>query len=274
MTVRTVAHRGFAGVNPENTVAAVRAAANAGVSMVEVDAVPTADGDVVAFHDRRLGGDGRRLTDGSGLVWERSTAAVRAAEVLDSGETVPTLDAVLAATPPDVAVNVELKNPGTADVRPDEALDGAARDAAVDRWAGFVDDVLAVLDDHATDALLSSFCEGALAAAAERSRLPLAVLFRDAPSDGVRVARRCDADALHPPWTAVAGPRLLAADPGADPALHSNAHPESDADLLAVADAEGWDVNVWTVSTWVQAHGLRAAGVDGLIADYPGLLRD
>ncbi|MFC6755589.1 MULTISPECIES: glycerophosphodiester phosphodiesterase [Haloarcula] len=123
------AHRGFAGKYPENTVGAVRGAVADGADAVEIDVQPTADGDVVVFHDRRLDGDGESgaLTDGTGVVWERPTAAVTAARVLGTDERVPLLADVLAAVPETVTVNVELKNPGSDDTRPGEAL-GVPRD--------------------------------------------------------------------------------------------------------------------------------------------------
>jgi len=43
-------------------------------------------------------------------------------------------------------------------------------------------------------------------------------------------------------------------------------------DLVAEAHADGREVNVWTVDTWYQASRLAAAGVDGIAADYSGLL--
>ncbi|MFB6129610.1 MAG: glycerophosphodiester phosphodiesterase [Salinigranum sp.] len=146
---RVVAHRGFAGVNPENTVAAARAAAEAGADAVELDVMPCADGVPVVFHDDHLdagtgrsaartgrsaartdrtaaetghgdaaegestvGGWSRGVTDGAGVVWETTCEAVLEAEVLDSGERVPRLDDFAAAVPDDVALNVELKRPG------------------------------------------------------------------------------------------------------------------------------------------------------------------
>jgi glycerophosphoryl diester phosphodiesterase len=48
--------------------------------------------------------------------------------------------------------------------------------------------------------------------------------------------------------------------------------PFADVDLVEVAHAEGREVNVYTLATWYQAKELAAAGVDGLIADYPNLL--
>ncbi|WP_276277484.1 glycerophosphodiester phosphodiesterase [Haloarcula regularis] len=74
----TIAHRGFAGHFPENTVAAVRGAADCGADVVEVDVMPTGDGDVVVFHDNHLGDtdESRGVTDCEGLVWDRPTDVV------------------------------------------------------------------------------------------------------------------------------------------------------------------------------------------------------
>lgn len=61
-----IAHRGASAVAPENTLAAVRAAVEAGADWVEVDVQESADGTVFVFHDRdfkRFHGPGRALRD-------------------------------------------------------------------------------------------------------------------------------------------------------------------------------------------------------------------
>ncbi|SMO67210.1 glycerophosphodiester phosphodiesterase [Halorubrum cibi] len=264
-----IAHRGFAGENPENTVAAMEAAAGRDVpdprraDLVEVDVVPTADGDVVVFHDDRLSGragGALGLTDAEGVVWETDTETVTDAEVLGSGETVPILREVLAAVPADVGVNVELKNPGRADLRPGEKLSGdelAERTAA---WRPFVERVVEVLDGHDNAILLSSFCEAALAASREASSYPVAPILHESVDDGLAIAREHDAEAVHPPIDMVRG------TPFTDDAGTAGV------DLVETAHAEGRDVNVWTAETWYEARWLAAAGVDGVIADYAGLL--
>ncbi|WP_435075400.1 glycerophosphodiester phosphodiesterase [Halorubrum sp. HHNYT27] len=265
-----IAHRGFAGENPENTVSAVERAASRGADWVEVDAVPTGDGDVVLIHDARLSArDGRGLTDATGVVWETDTATVTDAEVLASGETVPLLADVLDAVPPAVGVNVELKNPGRWDLRPGEKLRGETLVERTAVWRPFVDRVLDVVEDVEHDVLCSSFCEGALAAVREASSLPVAPLVSDSISDGLAIAREHDAAAIHPPVDAIRGTPFFDAGRFGDP--------EADADsesLVATAHEEGRAVNVWTVETWYQADRLAAAGVDGVIADYSTLLRD
>lgn len=244
------AHRGFAGVFPENTVAAVRGAVELGADAVEIDVQPTGDGDVVVFHDRRLDGeDGSGLTDGSGVVWEQPTATVTSARVLDTEERVPLLTDLLAAIPDGVLVNIELKNPGSDAVRPGEALDGDARTTARERWTPFVDSVLSVVDDSDHDVLYASFCEGALAAldtVVSDARLA-ALVAPNCADAGATVARRYDVDAVHPPVDQLTESVLDAAD-------------ELDA-----------DINAWTVRDWRDARTAVESGVDGIIADYPGL---
>ncbi|EMA67673.1 glycerophosphoryl diester phosphodiesterase [Halorubrum aidingense JCM 13560] len=264
-----IAHRGFAGENPENTVAAVERAADRRADWIEVDVMPTADGDVVVVHDAELSGRGERgLTDATGVVWETDTAAVTGAEVLDSGETVPLLAEVLDAVPPAVGVNVELKNPGRWDLRPDEKL---AADALADRtavWRPFVDRVLDATEGRDNDLLFSSFCEGALAAVRELSSLPVAPLVSRSVAAGLAIAREHEAAAIHPPLDAIRGTPFFDAERFGAP---DDVGGES---IVAAAHDEGRAVNVWTVETWHQADRLAAAGVDGVIADYSTLLRD
>lgn len=268
-TPRTIAHRGFAGTFPENTVAAALAAAETGADMIEVDVMPCADGEVVVFHDERLDGVGgsRGITDGRGVVWETPCEEVREASVLDTPETVPTLGEVLDALSPDVGVNVELKNPGTSDLRAGEALsaDALAERRAV--WEPFVADVLSVVADAGHEFLFSSFCEAAIAAVSDLAPdLATAALVGDSIADGLAIARRYDCEAIHPPVSAI----------GAIPSFEGSPRPEDQSseepDLLESASRLDCDVNVWTVRTWYQAAKLREAGVDGLIVDHPDLL--
>jgi glycerophosphoryl diester phosphodiesterase len=282
-----IAHRGFAGESPENTVAAVERAAGVGsaegadgpagrrADWIEVDAVPTADGDVVVIHDAELSGrDGRGLTDATGVVWETDTATVTGAEVLDSGETVPLLADVLDAVPSDVGVNVELKNPGRRDLRQGEKLAGDALVARTDAWRPFAERALDAVAGHGNDLLFSSFCEGALAAVRELSSRPVAPLFGESIADGLAIAREHDAAAVHPPVDAIRGTPFFDAERFGGSGTASGSEVAGGSDLVAAAHDEGRAVNVWTVATWYQADRLAAAGVDGVIADYSTLLRD
>ncbi|ELY54020.1 glycerophosphodiester phosphodiesterase [Natronolimnohabitans innermongolicus] len=266
-----IAHRGFAGVAPENTVgAALAATEREETAMLEVDVQPAACGTPVVIHDERLEGtgdrDGHALTDASGLVWETPLEELRRTRVLGTDETVPTLAEFLEAVPETVGVNVELKTPGTTDLRFAESLPAAERDERRDVWAPFVDRVCETCADFDGELLFSSFCEGALAALREiDSRYAAAALVWDDLEAGLEVAERYDCEAIHPPRNAIAGTALA----GTEYAGFGSAEPA--VDVLERARAEGRAVNVWTVTDWRQYRDLAAAGVDGIIADYPGL---
>ena len=269
MEPQVFAHRGFAGVDPENTVSAlVGAAEYEATAMVEIDVQPAACGTPVVFHDDRLEGrrDGRPLTDAEGVVWETPLEAVTDAKVLGSDQTVPTLADALEALPDSVGVNLELKNPGTADVRFGEALPEGERDARRELWTPFVERVVADCDSFDGEILFSAFFEGAIAALREVApEYAAAVLVWDELADGLEVARRYDCEAIHPPLNVIAGTSM------AGDAYRGLPAGAPGVDVLEVAHEEGRAVNVWTVETWVQFDELREAGVDGIIAEYPGL---
>jgi glycerophosphoryl diester phosphodiesterase len=109
---RVIAHRGFSGAAPENTLAAVRAAIEFGADMVEIDVTLSADGYVVVLHDETLD----RTTDGSGDVSRYSLAELRQLDAgtwFDSeyaGERIPTLDEVLELVDDRILLNVEIKS--------------------------------------------------------------------------------------------------------------------------------------------------------------------
>ncbi|MFC4542555.1 glycerophosphodiester phosphodiesterase [Halosolutus amylolyticus] len=264
-----IAHRGYAGIAPENTIgAAVRAADRAETAMLEIDVQPAACDTPVVIHDERLEGtrDGRPLTDAAGRVWETDLETVRAARVLGTDETVPTLAALLEAVPETVGVNVELKNPGTADLRFADALAPDDRDDRRAVWAPFVDRVVEICDDFAGEILFSSFYEGAIAALREVGPdYAAAPLVWDDLEAGFEIADRYDCEAIHPPRNAIAGTGLTSTGyAGFDAG-------DRDIDVIERAHDEGRAVNVWTIETWTQFDQLARAGVDGIVVDYPGL---
>jgi glycerophosphoryl diester phosphodiesterase len=95
--MHNVAHRGYSGVAPENTLPALAAAAAAGATHVEFDVRTTADDVPVVIHDRTLD----RTTSGSGHVWDLPYDEVAALDAGSwfspayAGVRVPTLASVL-----------------------------------------------------------------------------------------------------------------------------------------------------------------------------------
>ena len=113
---RVIAHRGFSGAAPENTLAAVRAAIEVGADMVEIDVTLSADDHIVVIHDETL----TRTTNGSGEVSELTLAELKQLDAgawfdLEfAGEHIPTLDELLAEVEGRILLNVEIKSEAVA----------------------------------------------------------------------------------------------------------------------------------------------------------------
>jgi len=109
--VRVIAHRGFSGKAPENTVAAIRAAIKAGADMAEIDVTLTADEQVVCLHDEKV----NRTTNGKGQIFDLTLSEAQGLDAgfwfspAFTGERIPTLDAVLEASRNRILLNIEIK---------------------------------------------------------------------------------------------------------------------------------------------------------------------
>jgi len=97
---QVIAHRGFSGQYPENTLAAIHAAIELGVDMVEIDVHETADGELIVFHDYRL----KRICGVRGRVRTTTFARIR-----QLNPAVPTLDEVLTACRGKTRLLIEIK---------------------------------------------------------------------------------------------------------------------------------------------------------------------
>jgi glycerophosphoryl diester phosphodiesterase len=144
-----IAHRGGAGLAPENTMAAFDQAAALGADGIELDVRLSRDGEVMVIHDA----DVARTTDATGPVAARTAAELAALDAgarferdgvrafADRGLGVPRLADVLArhAT---ITCIVELKGDDVAIAR--AAVDVVRRASALDRvcFGGFSDAVL------------------------------------------------------------------------------------------------------------------------------------
>lgn len=108
------AHRGAMKTHPENTLAAFRAAVEAGAHMIEFDVQLTKDNQMVVIHD----GTVDRTTDGSGKVSELTFAEIRKLDAGSwkspdfEGERIPTLEETLSVMPYNIWLNVHVKGEG------------------------------------------------------------------------------------------------------------------------------------------------------------------
>ncbi|RDI70793.1 glycerophosphodiester phosphodiesterase [Halopelagius longus] len=272
-TPKTIAHRGFAGQYPENTLGAFeRATMCHDPDMVEIDIIPASDGTVMVTHDPKMSsrdGGERGLTEEDGYVWDYTPDELNDIEVQESGETIPTLEQSLEVIPSDVAVNIEFKNPGAPSDELEFAtnLSGDALETQKELWRPLAERTLDVASEFENDILVSSFYEAALATVRDvDSDVPIAFLFWDSIEEGLKITREYDCEAVHPPYNMIKGAPFF------NDEYYVEADSFEDIDLVQQAHDEGRTVNTWTVTTWYQAEQLAAAGVDGLIADYPNLM--
>lgn len=110
-----VAHRGGAGLEPENTLRSVERGISEGADMVEIDIHQTADGHLVVCHDESVD----RTTDGHGLIRDLTLDQIRSFHITDADGhatdlRIPTLAEVLDLVDGRVKMLVEIKR--TADI--------------------------------------------------------------------------------------------------------------------------------------------------------------
>jgi glycerophosphoryl diester phosphodiesterase len=231
-----MAHRGGAIEHLENTMPAFQACLALGYRYLETDVRVTADGVLVAFHDPTLD----RVTDRTGRIENLPWREVRAA-LIGGRQPVVRLDDLLGAWP-DVRFNLDIKAAG--------ALAPLVR--TVRRLK--VEDRIC----------LASFSDARIAAA--RRILGPAVCTSLGPR-GVAALR------LSSYSPRAAG--LVRIEAGcAQVPLQLGGRPLVDERFLAAAHSRGLQVHVWTVDIEQEATELLELGVDGLMTDRPGMLRD
>lgn len=217
---------------------AFAAAVALGYRYLETDVHVTADGVLIAFHDDRLD----RVTDRRGLVAELTWSEVSVARV---GGTEPVLrfEELLDAFP-EARLNIEPKH--DAAVAPlIEALRSAR---ALDRVC------------------VGSFSDRRLAEVRRGLGPDACTSLGQAEVAGLRVAA----------WGLPGFADRLRRRPGLCVQIPVRGHgtPLADPSLIKVSHDLGLPVHVWTVNDAADMHRLLDLGVDGLMSDWPGLLRE
>lgn len=174
-----IGHRGASAYAPENTLAAIRKAAELGADMVELDVHCCRDGTAIIIHDQEIS----RTTDGRGSIYDYRVDELKQFDAGD-GERIPTLDeAVQCCLGLGLGLYLEVKDvfciPSVAAaVRADDLFDRCI-------VASFRADWLAELK-------------------AQEPRIRVAVLFGSIHVDPVALARAARADYVHPGWEMLA----------------------------------------------------------------------
>jgi len=219
--MRLIAHRGFAGLYPENTLRAVEEAV-ALADAIEVDVRRCGSGELVVIHDATVD----RVTDGSGAVAAHDLRELRGLDVLGTGRGVPTLEEVLSAVPPAIGVTLDLREVGL------------CADAL--RTAAAVDSQVTVSSPHASE------LEGCRGADAAVPRAYLAGPDADR-EEAIDMATDLDCTYLHP-HADVCDERLVEAAHRAG--MSVNAWPvdaRSEAEALEDAGVDGVIADRWGV---------------------------
>ncbi|MCS6899453.1 MAG: glycerophosphodiester phosphodiesterase [Myxococcales bacterium] len=232
---RIYGHRGVRGTIPENTLAAFEQAIYEGADGIELDTRLCGSGELVVFHDPDLA----RVTGGQDNRWVHLVPYHELARIeLGQNQRIPRLAEVLAwARGRRILVNVEVKgNPG-----PHLRLARAVQRA------------LAAVPQGERYLQVSSFHPQILVALrALGCPLLLGFLFHEGQRrwHPWQVGSVVGVGALHPertmcfPWA------------------------------IQHAQAARKIINVWTVNDEREARDLAALGVDGLITDQPGRIRN
>jgi len=235
---RLIGHRGAAALAPENTLASIRAAAESGVSWVEVDAKLARDKVPVLMHDAVLD----RTTAVRGPVAAHTAAALARVDAGSwfgpdfAGEPVPTLaDGLAECRRLGLGLDLEIKPDKGA-----EAATAAACIAALDaaRWTA------------ADPILITSFAPAALK------------IFRDyAPTfqRGLLI------------WKFPEGWYDAALDLGVVSVISDQQSLETEAHVARLA-ANGWVPMTYTVNNPARAALLYGWGIEGIVTDNPPAL--
>jgi glycerophosphoryl diester phosphodiesterase len=230
-----IAHRGGAGLGPEDTLAAFGMTAALGVRYLETDVRLTRDGELVCFHDATLD----RVTEALGRVSHRRLAELRTV-LVHGREPIPTLAEALDAFP---ECNF------TVDMKDESAI---APLAALLRHRPYAERVCVAGAWDSWLARLKRITPGVHTALGWRSLTALICSSRA----GTRPSRRF----ATAPFAHV--PVRLGSVPIVVERLASHAH------------RIGVRVNVWTVDDPHLMHELLDMGVDGIITDHPDVLRE
>lgn len=228
-----VAHRGYPGGFPENSLAGMRAALEAGARFVELDVQLSADGVPMVIHDQDLG----RVSGRSGRVGRLGHEALKQISIGEpqrlgerfAAECMPDLDTMLSLLGnwPAVTVFVEIKR---------ASLRRFGRPAVLEP-------VLTALRGRPNPMVIISFDSPVLEMARSRSGLPVGWVFKP-----WNESARVDAARLQPDYLFVRADRV----------------PDGDKPFWPGR----WQWVIYEVESLEQARGLRQRGADLIETDY------
>lgn len=231
-----LAHRGFSGKYPENTLLAFHQAYLAGADGVELDVQLTSDGEVVIFHDESID----RMTNGSGVLSEMTLEDVRAFIVsspsykgLPDQKILTLQDYLNWVEDKDFITNIELKSKDGKDIGLEKKV--------LDLIASFqVEERI----------ILSSFHHSTMSRIkAQNQSVKTGLLVPGCDKTIIDMAKQIGMDYIHP---------------------HALSLTE---DLIDYAVGQGLEINTWTVNEIADLEKVTVPGIHAIITDYPDRLK-
>jgi len=243
-----IAHRGGAGLWPENTMHAFDGADRLGVDILEMDTHRSSDGVFMVIHDHTVD----RTTDGSGAVASLTLAQLQSLDAgyrwtEDSGKTqphrgrgltIPTLEAVLSRFERRLLIEIK-EDSGEAGARLCALLRKTGRDRDTLVCSEFQEPIAVLRERCPQVATITSAREAKLFAALSLAHL---------------------ASAFHTPAEAFAGPETM----GSIPVVNDR--------LVRFAHAHNIFVIMFDIDTTADMERLAARGADAMLSDHPDRL--
>jgi len=252
-TTKIWAHRGSSGFAPENTMPAFEIAKALNVDGIELDVQMTKDGELVVIHDEKID----RTSDGCGWVKDFTLEELRQFNFAKNKPiygfvTIPTLREVYELFQgTDYVINVELKTSviaydgrdvtevGTNGVLDNRCIEEKVHELTVEM--GMEKQVIYSSFSHASVLKMQKYV----------TEEKTAILFSDGWLEVVKYGMQHNVGALHP-------------------ALYYQELEE----MVKEAHGKGMKVHVWTVNEEEYALKLRDMGVDAIITNHPGKMRE
>ncbi|MDR1901011.1 MAG: glycerophosphodiester phosphodiesterase [Treponema sp.] len=235
--MKVVAHRGYSGLYPENTMTAFKKAAEAGADEIELDVQLSKDGAVVVIHDESL----KRVTGQTGWVRDFTLEELRGfdASVLYSGEfgfnPIPSLDEYFSwVKTTAITTNIELKN-------------------SLYYYEGLEEKTIELVRKHGLEGkvIFSSFNHASLFTCKKLApAIPCGLLVEHADVGNAGLyAKTCGMEYYHPDITTLTR------------------------ETVENCRIHGIELNVWTVNDMAGLLRLEAWNCRGVITNYPAVCK-
>ena len=232
-----IAHRGLSGLYPENTMLAFEKAIEVGCDGIETDVQLTKDGVAIICHDEELD----RTTTGKGLLCNYTydelmqlDAGIKFGEEF-RGLKLPTLEEFLAyVCDKDIIINLEIKN-------------------SIIHYENIEDITYSLIKKYNMQdkVIVSTFDHYSIKKCLRLDKnIKTGVLYWDCIYEPYNYVNMLGADALHPEYHSVTK------------------------EIVEKAHGNYLDVNVYTVNSKEDMKKMINLGVDGIITNYPNILKE